>query len=48
MLKIRDTGFLNIAEIEQKPIETATTTSCGWLNPRNSVKSIDYVTSSKL
>ena len=27
-----------IAEIKQKPIEEATATSCGWLNPRGSEK----------
>jgi hypothetical protein len=34
----------SIAGIKQKQIEVATTTSCCWLNPRNSEKIIDFVT----
>ena len=34
----------SIAAVKQKPIEAATTTSCGWLNPRNSEEIIDFVT----
>jgi hypothetical protein len=37
-------NFGLIAAIKQKPIEAATTTSCGWLNPPIPIKIIDFVT----